>query len=107
MAGLIVSLGCLLYLFAGAVRSAQPGSGDIMRVDGPTTAVSRSSQIVTLAFAVLNVPPTLVLLALESFMPSRIAPLTREVVAYSIGMLAVIGWWWLLAMLVNRRAEKK
>ena len=96
MAGLIVSLACLLFLFAGAIRSTRSDPGDIMSVSH-TTATSGSSRVVAVAFAVLNVPPAVLLFVLESLMPSTIAPLAREVVVHSIGIVAVIGWWWLLA----------
>ena len=102
VAGLIVSLACLAYLFAGAVRSAQSDSGDIMSVNH-TTAMSGSSRAVAIAFAVLNVPPAILLIGLESLMPSTISLLARAVVAHSIAMVAVIGWWWLLAKILAGR----
>ncbi len=102
MAGLIVSLACLVYLFAGAVRAAQSDSGDIMSVSH-TTAMSSASRVVAVAFAVLNVPPAILLIGLESLMPSTVGHLAKEVVAHSIAVVAVIGWWWLLAKFLAGR----
>lgn len=97
-----MSLACLVYLFAGAIRSAQSDGGDVMS-PVHTTAMSHSSRVVTVVFAVLNVPPAVLILGLESFVPSTIKPFVREVVVYSIGLVAVIGWWWLLSkFLVGR-----
>lgn len=101
-AGFLVSLVCLGILFADALRAAK-GAEDPMGLAG-TTAVGPAGQAVTAVFFVLNIPPALLLLALQSM--SAMKPLAREIVAYSVTTAAVIGWWWGLAALARRRGKR-
>jgi hypothetical protein len=101
LAGVVVSLACLAYLFADAVRSARLRPAPFS-LEG-TTAVSYAGRAISGVFALLNIPPTIVNLSLEMLLPQNMPPLPRALVVYGATLLAVLAWWWLLAFVQRRQ----
>jgi hypothetical protein len=69
-----------------------------------STATTLTESIVSGTFIVLNIPPTIVFVVLESRLPHSMTPRMREVVVFAAVTVAVLGWWWFLA-LITRRAR--
>src|SRR3954451_13271804 len=88
--GFAVSVTCLVYIIVDGMRETDPFS-----VQTATTAVTRVARVVGGLFCVLDIPPVIIYIILESTLPHSLHPQMREAAVYAVVAVAVLGWWWL------------